>query len=377
LFLGEKMRKLTAAFLLCFISLAALANEPPGNQLVAAPAPSSDTLAKRHPLLALATLATMKHVFGTHVSGGPLADDMVIYSDFAMALVAPSALESNDFLAGALVMGASGTLLKGNQLMNGVVFSGALSQFNNGIRKYALPYLGNTTSHLVAAAADFAPAAYYYRRYGVNKKTFAGMGAKASAEKSTYVILDAVEQGTIDTLQAMAGGESGWIKPVAQLGNSVLLIVTGASTHLLSGRILQIAARLQLPGINNEDVLAFLTTCMFEIGGYRAGSVPFSAVDGVTTNYNAYINPAIALGTLTMATTPQARIWVAGQHKYVRATFLNATLASMIQVIVSIFSLPGWLEDIPSNLYNGITNRIWGATAQASPAKYTKARDEL
>lgn len=378
------MKKLITALLMSLAPFTVFANQPSDSspQAVALSVSDDQTIAQRHPLLAAASIATLRWVLGGRVARGEIAGDMVALGDFAIALVAPGAFcdpksspEKNEFISGALLLALSGTYQADRTnpkqtKLDGIAFSGSLSHISNGIRGMMLPhietYANNTqakpyasgAAHAVAGAAYTLPIIFYYAKRGTEFASLPGQIAKETGLKAAYVIIDGAEQFTIDGLKDHFGDEP-WVQPVAKAGNSVLLAVFGKTAIDLGHHVLKLAKYVGMPGVAASSLHKIVGNCMFDVVGYRLADAGFSTIQQYLPQQASLIIPALSGGIIGAVTRQDTRAWLAARknsHPFTYALVTGVFLSATLQVVVSALSMPGWILDTPGNLWNRLTS---------------------
>lgn len=377
------MKKWNAIILmsLLFLSTSVLANNQTDVQNVRE---DKRTLAKRHPLLALSAAVALKQLFGYGPADGPFEQDFIDDGEFALEAVVPASIEDSAFLSGVTLLIMSPFISHpSGRPVHPLLFSTGLGHINNALKESSLPFISNYTANSRLASFDhtlkhIAPTLVegglflsYYAVTGADFSGFSGAIAKGAGTKTIYVLMDGIEQFNIDVLTSCAGNQA-WVQPVAQLETGVVLSISGYSFQAISATLSGFIKKVSEDGIAHmapswsntllgfapESMLgaasslsATLSNLASEVAGFEFASAIFSAVEKATPTYAPYINPALGASLIYFLRSAVSQSWLQLQPGYIQMMALGAALSGFIQVVSSVFSLPGWLDEVPSKAW--------------------------
>ena len=396
----------SSVLILALISNLSIANtEDVATKTVSAPTfNAKDTLAKRHPFLATASLFAMRHLFGQHlINQGTtdLAPDMMDMVDFSLALVAPDALKDNlsDLeKAGALLI-ISALPTHGAQIksktnknpipLNPIVYAGALSHLTGEINSHIKPQVATYTNQTIAehhapsfasfatAASEGIPALGYYLVKG-GFKGLPGALALGATYKTVYILFDGFEKFNTETLKNIVGDKS-WVEPVAQLETGFVLAISSKSLEALSVAVTGLAKKVTkdaaakttisasgyagilanlVPTANRAFVgglLGTLASLAGEVAGYEFAAAGFTYVEKKIPEQAAYINPVLATVLINYLTAPKMRTWLkTTQPAPVQAAATGAALAGFLQIFSAVLNIHSHWEDDISSMFKEV-----------------------
>lgn len=400
------MKFWSSVLILALISNLSIANtEDVATKTVSAPTfNAKDTLAKRHPFLATASLFAMRHLFGQHlINQGTtdLAPDMMNMIDFSLALVAPDALKDNlsDLeKAGALLI-ISALPTHTNQIksrtqkktipLNPIIYSGTLTHLSGEINSHIKPYVAtyinqtmvdhhsNSFASFATAASQGIPALGYYLVKG-DFKGLTGALALGAAYKTVYILFDGFEKLNTEDLRTIVGDKS-WVEPVAQLETGFVLAVSSKSLEALSVAVTGLAKKVTLdatagkamiasgyagslanlvPAANRAFVgglLGTLASLAGEVAGYEFAAAGFTYVEKKVPEQAAYINPVLATVLINYLTAPKMRTWLkTTQPAPVQAAATGAALAGFLQIFSAVLNVHSHWEDDISAMFKEV-----------------------
>jgi hypothetical protein len=264
-------------------------------------------------------------------------------------------------------------------------YAGALTHISIGMRKLARPWVNyysnetvfenytNATQYVVPLVTNFAPflVVFFVKR---EFNGLIGTLAKGAGIKTVYVSCEGVENLILTALQ-VAAGDQVFVEPVAEAGTAVVLgyvayclnqasetltktlpVITENMKKSAIERATRIAAQksglIQLFGVRSVYVAAslsdFLGNIASDYAGYAATTAVFKTVEKTTPNGAPYINPALGVAVVALATYQTLWGRLRSGPDVVKSAASGAAFAGFLQILGALFSLPGWIEDIPA-----------------------------